>query len=76
MPSTLDEAHEMCWRQRPSQDAGPLEWVAFHRRSAEMYAQAAKVDLRHKHEASQYAGMAIRRARDIEHRLNPEGDEA
>jgi hypothetical protein len=52
-----------------------LEWVAFHRHSAEVYARAAKVDLRNQREASQYAGMAIRRAREIEHRLNPQIDD-
>lgn len=72
--ATLAEAHEALWRQRPAQDADPLEWVAFHRHSAEVYARAAKADLRHKHEASQYAGMAIRRAREIEHRLDPQID--
>jgi len=74
LPSTLDEAHEALWRRRPAQDAGPLEWVAFHRHSAEVYARAANVDPGNRYEASQYAGMAIRRARDIEHRLNPDLD--
>jgi hypothetical protein len=72
---TLAEAHDALWRQRPAQDAAPLEWVAFHRHSAEVYARAAKVDLPNKHEATQYAGMAIRRAREIEHRLNPQIDD-
>jgi len=73
--ATLAEAHEALWRQRPAQDAAPLEWVAFHRHSAEVYARAAKVDLQNQHEATQYAGMAIRRAREIEHRLNPQIDD-
>lgn len=74
-PKTLADAHEMLWRERPKRDADPLEWVAFHRRSAEVYSRTAKVDLRHRYEATQCAGIEIRRARDIEHRLFPELDE-
>src|SRR5262245_50433988 len=76
-PATLAEAHEVLWRQRPARDADPSAWVAFHRHSATVYAQTAKVDQRHRHEATQYAGIEIRRARDIEHRLNPglDGDD-
>lgn len=74
-PSTLAEAHEVLWQQRPKRDADPLEWVAFHRRSAEVYSRTARIDLRHQHEATQCAGIEIRRARDIEHRLNPDLDE-
>jgi hypothetical protein len=77
-PKTLSEAHEVLWRQRPAWDADPLEWVAFHRHSATVYSQTAKVDLRHQHEASQCAGIEIRRAREIEHRLDPglDGEDA
>lgn len=74
-PATLAEAHEVLWRERPKRDAEPLEWAAFHRHSAEVYAHAAKVDQRHRYEASQWAGLEIRKARDIEHRMNPEGDD-
>lgn len=74
-PSTLAEAHEVVWRRRPRRDADPLEWVAFHRHSAKVYSETAKVDLRHHHEATQYAGLELRRAREIEDRLNPEGDD-
>ncbi|GAB1514839.1 AMED_5909 family protein [Actinophytocola sp. KF-1] len=70
-PSSLFEAHETLWRQRPSHDAPPAEWAAFHRHSAEVYAAAAKVDASNRQEASQYAMFAIRRAREIEHRLDP-----
>lgn len=75
-PSTLDEAHEVVWRLRPARDADAREWVAFHRRSAEVYARTAKVDLRHQHEATQCAGLEIRRARKIEDELNLAGDDA
>jgi hypothetical protein len=75
VPATLFEAHEVLWRQRPSRDAAPREWIAFHRRSAEVYAATAKVDVRHRHEATQYAAVEIRRAREIEHRINPAADD-
>ena len=70
-PSSLFEAHEALWSRRPSHDAAPAEWMAFHRHSAEVYAAAAKVDVLNRGEASQYAAFAIRRAREIEHRIDP-----
>lgn len=60
VPSTLAEAHEVLWRQRPARDADPLTWVDFHRRSATVYAQTSEIDVRHKHEALACAGMEIR----------------
>ena len=75
VPSSLFEAHEALWRRRPTHDAAPAEWAAFHRHSAEMYAAAAKVDAPHRGEASLYAVFAIRRAREIEHRLGLDGDD-
>lgn len=75
IPATLAEAHEVLWSGRPARDADPLVWVEFHRHSSEVYAKTAKVDPRHRHEALACAGMEIRKARDIEHRLNPESDD-
>src|SRR5262245_30238730 len=72
IPTSLAEAHEVLWRQRPAWDAAPLVWVDFHRQAAKVYAETSAVDVRHKHEALACAGMEIRKARDIEHRLNPE----
>lgn len=74
-PSSVFEAHEALWRQRPNHDAAPVEWAAFHRHSAQVYAAAAKVDAPNRQEASQYAAFAIRRAREIEHRLDPSIDD-
>jgi hypothetical protein len=71
----LTEAHDVLWRQRSARDADPLVWAEFHRHGATVYAQAAEVDLRHRHQALQCAGLEIRKARDIEHQLNPEDDE-
>jgi len=73
-PSTLDEAHDVLWRQRPKRDADASEWIAFHRHSAEVYSRTAKVDLRHQHEATQCAGLEIRKARTLEDALSGEGD--
>lgn len=74
-PSTLEEAHDVLWRARPREDADPREWAAFHRHSAAVYASAAQADVQHRYEATQCAGLEIRKARDIEHRLNPGGDD-
>jgi hypothetical protein len=75
-PATLDEAHEVLWRQRPSRDADAREWIAYHRHSADVYSRTAKVDLRHQHEATQYAGLEIRNALRLEDLLSGEGDQA
>ena len=75
-PQTLAEAHEILQRARPRVGADPLAWVRFHRFSADVYANTAKVDLRHKHEATHWAGAEIRRAREIEDRLDPPTDES
>lgn len=75
-PSSVFDAHEALWRQRPSHDAAAAEWAAFHRHSAEVYSAAARVDAPNRQEASQYAVFAIRRAREIEHRLDPSLDES
>ena len=73
-PRTLAEAHEMLTHVRPPHDAEPLVWLVFHRRAAQAYAHAAKVDTGHCQEANHWAGSEIRQAREIEHRLNLEGD--
>ena len=70
-PATLDEAREVLWRQRPARGADPRELVAFHRHSAQVYAQVARVDLRHRYEATQCAGLEMRQARKIEEQLDP-----
>jgi hypothetical protein len=50
--------------------------LEFHRRNATLYAQAAKTDGLHKHEAIQYAAIEIREARCIEESLTPHLGEA
>jgi hypothetical protein len=66
MPATLVEAHEVVRRQRPKLADEPRAWVAFHRRSAEIYSAVAEVDGRRRHEARYYAGREIRQARAVE----------
>lgn len=68
VPSTLAEAHEVLYQWRPRLDAGPRKWAEFHRLSADVYANVAKVDTRHRYEASQWVRAEIRRAREIEDR--------
>jgi hypothetical protein len=70
-PASLAEAHEVLRQLRPRTDAGPRVWAEFHRRSAEVYANTAKVDERHRHEATHWAGAELRLAREIEDRLDP-----
>jgi hypothetical protein len=53
VPATLAEAHDVLWRQQPARGADLREWVAFHRYSAAVYSETAKVDQRHHHEATQ-----------------------
>lgn len=73
--ATLPEAHELLLRQQPSEDAEPLAWVSFHRYSATVYSQTAAIDHLRRREALTRAGMEIRKARDIEHRLDPQLDD-
>lgn len=75
LPVTLAEAHEWVWQQRPKGDVEPRERAAYHRKCASVYSRVASIDVRHQHEASQCAGLEIRKARDIEHELNPDGDD-
>ena len=70
-PATLAEAHEWVWRQRPRGYVEPQKQAAFHRECASVYSHVASIDKRHHHEASQCAGLEIRKARTIEDRLDP-----
>lgn len=71
-PSTLADVHEVLWRQRPDHDSDLSEWVKFHRYSASVYSQTAQVYARYQNESQQCAGVEIRKARDLEHWLNPD----
>jgi len=76
VPATLAQAHELLWQQRPAKDADALVWVEFHRHGAEVYSRVSAVDARHRHGALVCGGLEIRKAREIEHRRNPEVDDA
>jgi hypothetical protein len=65
----LLEAHEVLSRKRPKVVDAPSAWIAYYRLAAEVYAQVAKVDKDHKHEAQALAGCQIRQAREIEDRV-------
>lgn len=72
--ASLAEAHEILRSQRPDQGADLRDWVAFHRLSAKVYVETAKIDRRHRHEAVHCAGLEIRKARGIEDSLDPDLD--
>jgi hypothetical protein len=50
-PCTLADAHHALARFRPSQKAPLTEWLAYHQRSAALYAEVAEIDRSHHHEA-------------------------
>jgi hypothetical protein len=72
--STLTEAQDALWRQRPAKDADPQVWAAFHRHSAQVYTQTSQIDVRHRYEALQCAGLETRKAEDIEDQLASGGE--
>ncbi len=51
LPQTLAEAHEAVAAIRPARTAPLIEWLAFHQRSAAVYAEVAEIDRGHHHEA-------------------------
>nr|WP_281287436.1 AMED_5909 family protein [Amycolatopsis cihanbeyliensis] len=52
----------------PPQDAPPVVWREFHRRSAAVYAMIAEVDRGHHHEALYWAGRGQRKAEELARR--------
>jgi hypothetical protein len=59
-PASLDQAHEVLGKSRPSTEAGLAAWVTYHQRAAAVYAEVAEVDRAHHHEALFYASLARR----------------
>jgi hypothetical protein len=57
-PLTLRSAQELLRREWPGRDAPVSTWVAYQKRAAELYAQVARVDPGHQHEAMYWAGQA------------------
>ncbi|MGH4010748.1 MAG: AMED_5909 family protein [Pseudonocardiaceae bacterium] len=66
MPRTLAEAHEAVAAIRPSQAAPLSEQLAYHQRSAALYAEVAEIDRGHHHEALFMAEQERQRAKEIE----------
>ena len=72
MPQTLGEAHEALARIRPARRAPLTEWLAYHQRSAALYAE---IDRGHHHESPCWADREHERAKEIDNQL-PACDEA
>jgi hypothetical protein len=63
------EAHEVLSRERPSDVAAPEKWMAYYRRSAQVYATVAEIDRGHHHEALYWSSREERKALELEERL-------
>ena len=81
MPQTLMEAHEALARIRPGRQAPLVEWLAYHQRSAALYAEVAEIDRGHHHESLYWqttSGNKQRRSKPESTHLmsdEPNGDE-
>ena len=72
-PLRLMQAHEQLSRERPASDAEPEKWLAYYRRSAQVYATVAEVDRGHHHEALYWSSREERKAREIEEGMSRRG---
>lgn len=70
MPRTLAEAHEAVAAMRPRRAAPLTEWLAYHQRSAALYAEVAEIDRGHHHEALFMAEQERQQAKEIKARLS------
>ncbi|MGH3512642.1 MAG: AMED_5909 family protein [Pseudonocardiaceae bacterium] len=64
-PRTLAEAQEAVAAIRPARTAPLSEWLAFHQRSAAVYAEVAEIDRGHHHEALFMAERERQLAKEI-----------
>ncbi|MBV8997386.1 MAG: hypothetical protein JO287_27655 [Pseudonocardiales bacterium] len=64
-PRTLAEAHHALANIRPRLDASPQQWLAYHQRSAALYAEIAEIDRGHHHEALAFADRERKNAQRI-----------
>lgn len=64
-PRTLADAHHALANIRPRLDATPQQWLAYHQRSAALYADIAEIDRGHHHEALAFAGQERKSAQKI-----------
>jgi hypothetical protein len=65
------QAHEVLSSERPGEAAKPETWLAYYRRSAQVYATVAEIDRGHHHEALYWSSREERKARELEYRLRP-----
>ena len=65
LPRTLADAHEAVARIRPPRTAPLAELLAFHQRSAAVYAEVAEIDRGHHHEALFMAERERQLAKEI-----------
>lgn len=69
-PRTLAEAHHAVASIRPPRNAPLADWLAYHQRSAAMYAEVAEIDRGHHHEALAIAEREHHLAKQIKTRLH------
>ena len=77
-PRTLAEAHHAVASLRPLRNAPLADWLAYHQRSAAMYAEVAEIDRGHHHEALFMAERERQQATEIKAQISwrcPVGEE-
>jgi len=72
-PRTLIQAHEELVRIRPDRDASLRAWLAYHQKSATLYAELAEIDRGHHHECLYWADRERRSAEEVAARIHAEG---
>jgi hypothetical protein len=68
-PRTLMQAHEELVRIRPDQDASLAAWLAYHQKSAALYAELAEIDRGHHHECLYWADRERASAEELADRI-------
>ena len=76
MVTTLRGAHELMPRLMPAPTAPRREWLAFRRRSAEIYRRVADIDRGHHHEALYWAELETAVANELEQQIDTGPNEA
>ena len=77
-PRTLAEVHHAVASIRPPRNAPSADWLAYHQRSAAMYAEVAEIDRGHHHEALFMAERERQQAKEIKAQISsrcPVGEE-
>ncbi|MGH3965371.1 MAG: AMED_5909 family protein [Pseudonocardiaceae bacterium] len=72
-PRTLMQAHEELVRIRPGRDASLAAWLAYHQRSAALYAELAEIDRGHHHECLYWEDREREHAEEVAARIRAEG---